>query len=158
MLRQILALMLVPVLLANQAAMCCAHSHQGGESDGHSARTHIHFAGEAHGSNSGSHHHGDHDHSGNHDHSDEPVDGSESIFSTNLPSEHDSDALYFGVNGDFQISPNRITVDKPALAILVVDSIILRIAKSERQTQVTRAGPFSRYHCAIYLQTSRLLI
>jgi hypothetical protein len=148
--------MLVPALLANQAAMCCAHSHHGGETDDHSTRTHLHLSGESHDSHS--HHHnapGEHEHSG-----ELPMKDSESgpDFEANLPVDHDSDALYFGEHDNFQISSNRINVDVQSFAMLFLDTAIPRIANSERRTQVTRAGPFTPYDCAIFLQTRRLLL
>jgi hypothetical protein len=150
--------MLVPVLLANQAAMCCAHSHHGGETDDHSARTHVHLSGENHESHSDSHHHGD---SGEHEHADElPVNHSESgsDFEANLPVDHDSDALYFGEHDNFQISPERINVDGQSFETLWFDTPVPRTANSECRAQATRAGPFTPYYCAIFLQTRRLLL
>jgi hypothetical protein len=150
--------MLVPALLVNQAAMCCAHSHHGDETDDHSARTHVHLSGESHDSHSDSHHHSE---PVEHKHSDElpikdPESGSD--FEANLPVDHDSDALYFGEHDNFQFSPNRINVDGQSFATMLLDTAIPRIANSERRTQATRAGPITPYYGAIFLQTRRLLL
>ncbi len=156
MIRRIVCLMLVPALLANQAAMCCAHAHHGGEPDDHSARSHVHLSGEGHDSHS--HHHGE---PVEHEHSDKlPVNDSESglDFEANLPVDHDSDALYFGEHDNFQISLNQLNVDVQSVATLFSDVAIPRIANSERPAHVTRAGPFTPYYCAIFLQTRRLLL
>ena len=105
-----------------------------------------------------SHHHGE---PGEHEHSDElPINYSESgsDFEANLPVDHDNGALYFGEHDNLQITPNRIGDDSPTFITQFVDTAIPRIANSERQTQVTRAGPFTPYCFAIYLQTRRLLL
>ena len=158
MCRRIVCLMLVPALLANLAASCCAHSHQGIETADHSARAHVHFSGESHAHDSHSHHHGD---SSEHQHSDTlPAGQSEtdSCFVASIPGQHDSDAIYFGTQDDFQNSTSRITIDGPTAVSIIFDVAVPPEVSPERQTQLTRAGPFASLHCAIYLQTRRLLL
>lgn len=157
MFRRIVCLLLVPVLLANQAAMCCAHTHQYGETDDHPTRAHVHLSGGSHGPHSDGHRHGA---TCEHRHSDyQPVECSDDNldFNAELPIDHDSDALFFGRNISLPIPPNRITVDVPTFFPVYLDAELLPLSSTEKRSQVTRAGPFS-YHCAIFVQTCRLLL
>jgi hypothetical protein len=149
---RILRLMLVFALFANQAAICGAHSHHDSEPSDHSARSHAHMSGHSHD--------GDHHDSSEHQHSDDlqPSDDSESGLDSSLPGDHDSDALFFGEQDYFQTQSNRlIAKDLSFVAILFVAQQPL-VSKPACQSQRTRAGPFSTYRCAVYLQTSRLRI
>ncbi len=147
--------MLVFALLANQAAICGAHSHHDSEPSDHAARSHVHMS--AHSHDGDSHNHQD---SSEHQHSDDqqPSDDFESVLDSSLPGDHDSDAFFFGDQDDFQNQSNRlIAKNLSSVAILMIAQQTLAL-KPAIQNQRTRAGPFSTYHCAIYLQTSRLLI
>ena len=158
MFRRIVCLMLVPAVLANLAASCCAHAHQGIETADHSARVHIHLVGEPHSHDSHSHHHGD---SRDHKHSDVLPAGQSAIdfcFDSSIPAQHDTDAVYFGSQDDLQITSSRITIDGPAAVSIIFDVAVPPVVLPERQAQLTRAGPFASHRCAIYLQTRRLLL
>ncbi len=142
--------------------MCCAHTH-GVETSEHSTRPHVHLSGETRGSHPDSHHHDDHSHPVDHDHDQSNelrVDRSETNldFQANLPVEHDSDAIYFGDNGNHLITSSLVAENNPSFTSLYVDTVVPRIANSERRTQVTRAGTFTPYFRAVFLQTRRLLL
>jgi hypothetical protein len=150
--------MLVPALLANQAAMCYAHTHHGSEPAGHSQRAHVHLSGQAHASHSHSHHHGD---SGEHEHSDDlPIEGTATHlgFDANFPADHDSDALFFGEHDNLRLPSNRIRIEGPAFASMLVNPAVPRLASSDPRPQISRAGPLTPFGCAIFLQTRRLLL
>jgi hypothetical protein len=150
-----LRLMLVFALLANQAAICGAHSHHDSEPSDHSARSHVHMSGHSHdGDSHDPHDSSEHQHSGDQ----QPSGDSESSLDTSLPGDHDSDAIFFGDQDNFQNQSNRlIAKDLGSVAILFVAKQPL-VSKPAYQSQRTRAGPFCACRCAIYLQTSRLLI
>jgi hypothetical protein len=157
MIRRIISLLLIPALLANQAVMCCAHTHHTGESGQHTTRTHLHLFGGGHGSHSDDHHHGP---NGEHRHSDElPLEGSESTlgFGSELPVDHDNDAVFIGKNSNLCAPSNRIILEGPDFVSVFLDRKIHRPADSEHQSQISRAGPFA-CHCTIFLQTRRLLL
>ncbi len=144
MIRQIVCLILVPALLANQAVFCCAHTHAGSEPTDHSPRAHAHQTDHAHDS---SHHHGD----------SAPITGLE----TGDPAGHDHDAIYIGEQVDLHLPASRISVEESTVAAhgLVVENP--PVIQLRHRYQVTRAGPLGLYstdRCALYLQTCRLLI
>jgi hypothetical protein len=167
--------MLVIALLANQAATCvAAHSHDVSEPANHSARRHVHLFGHSHHhhdsgghhhwsdhGHSGDHHHtDDHHHSSDHDHTDEKsaTNDSQAGLNANLPCDHDSDAVYFGVQDSFEHQSKRligVELGSDGFAFVIEQP---RLSKPAVQLIRTRAGPYSGYRCAIYQQTSRLLI
>jgi hypothetical protein len=157
MIRQSLHLMLVFALFANQAAICGAHSHHDSEPSGHSARAHVHLFGHSHGGDS-HHHHDSNDHQ--HSNDQQPAGASEAGLDSSLPNDHDSDALFFGDQDDFQNQSSRL-ISKELIVVdvwLAFEYPSVGKQKSDCQSWRTHAGPFSTGHCAIYLQTSRLLI
>ncbi len=158
MFRRILCLILVPALLANQAVLCCAHTHSGSDSSEHSPRAHVHYSGHSHTS---SHSHGD---SGDHQHHDSdqpensaPIAGLE----TGNPAGHDHDAIYIAAQVDLHLPASRVSIEESTVAaqwLVVENPPVIQLG---HRCQVTRAGPpglFSTDQCAIFLQTSRLLI
>jgi hypothetical protein len=159
MIRRIVRLMLVPALLANQAVLCCAHTHPGSESSDHSARAHVHQSGHSH--DSGHHHHGD---SGDHHHhnSDQPENSNPVVgLETGDPAGHDHDAVYIGEQVDLNLPASRISIEESTFAAdwLVVEN--RPVIQLRHRCQQTRAGPLGLHsvdQCAIFLQTCRLLI
>ena len=157
MLRRIASLLLIPVLLANQAAMCCAHTHHSGSDvEDHSQRVHVHLGG---------HHH---DQCHDHDHSDHqyPVDDNTSDdadsvqnFETGCHVDHDGDAIYLNDKGEFRYQSTRLMLERisPGPVIELAEQWT-SVTISERPNRVTRAGSFLPYHCPVYLQTCCLLI
>ncbi len=173
MIHQIVCLLLIPALLANQAAMCCAHSHSDSESDDHSVRSHFHVTGAIHtevrgdhlhdGHQHGDHQHGDHQHGdcGSHDDSGEPSpDGADANldFAPSCPVGHDGDAVFFGEQNNIQISSSRITLEDLTFISVCFVAALPRVETRVYRTQVSRVGPFWPCQCAIILQTGCLLI
>jgi len=168
MIRRIVCLLLVPTLLANQVAMCCAHTHYDSDDNDHSSRTHFHFFGHTHKADTSDHHdhhhhHGDHHHGDcdEHGHCDEPAPAeSESNleFDSNYPVDHDHDAVFFGEQDAVQIQSNRLTFEGLTFTSICLVAELLRDETQSYRTQVARAGPFSPYYCAIYLQIGCLRI
>ena len=162
MIRRIVCLMLVPALLANQAVLCCAHTHSGSEPSGHSTtRSHVHQSGHWHDSHQHQHQHGD---SGGHQHDDSdhsensnPIVG----LASGDPVGHDHDAIYIGKQVDLHLPINRISIEGSTVATswLVIENP--SVIQPRHRCQVTRAGPlglYSAHRCAIFMQTGRLLI
>lgn len=158
MIRRIVFLLLVPALLANQAAMCCAHTHHGSEINDHSSRAHFHVSGETHRADSNDHQHAD---GVEHEHSDRPAsDGTESNldFESSYSVGHDNDAIFFGEQDIIRIQSNRLAFDGLVTASLYFVAETMLVKTRNYRSQTTRAGPFLPYRCAIYLQTCCLLI
>ena len=160
MIRRIVCLMLVPALLANQAVLCCAHTHSGSEPSDHSTtRAHVHQSGHSH--DSGHYHHGD---SGDHQHDDSnQSENSTPIaeWETGNPNGHNDDAIYLSDQVDLHLPMGQISIEESIVAAqwLIVENP--PTLKPSRKSQVTRAGPLGLYsidQCAIFLQTCRLLI
>jgi hypothetical protein len=176
MIRRIISLILIPALLANQTMLCCAHTHPGLEPDDHPARAHVHWFGhEHHHGHSHDHHHGD---SGEHHHGDsDPTKDSDSLklidaptiqaFESGAAATHDQNTIYLGEQVDLRLTVCRISLVKLATAVAswpVVENLAdipSGLSFAILQPRARRAGPlgmFSTAHCAIFLQTSRLLI
>ena len=168
MFRRILCLILVPALLANQAVMCCAHTHTGSEQSDHSTRAHIHQSGHSHDSGH-HHHHGDPD-DHQHGESSQPQNSNEVLeqsapisgLETGIPIGHDDDAIYLSDQVDLLVPVSRHSIDEPTVAAaqwLAID--VSTTLRPRHRCQATRAGPlglFSPDQCSIYLQTCCLLI
>lgn len=154
MLRRIASLLFIPVLLANQAAMCCAHiHHSGSEVEDHSQRAHVHFAG--------------HDHSHDHDHSDHQIpldesspDDADSVlkFETSCHSDHDNDAIYLNDRGEFRNQTTQLTLEGISPGPVMFAEKRLAMVIPVCRNRVIRAISFLPYHCPVYLQTCCLLI
>ena len=159
MIRRIVCLMLVPALLANQAVLCCAHTHAGSESSDHSPRAHFHQSGHSH--ESGHHHHDD---SGDHQYGDS--DQSENStpnagLETGDPAGHDHNVIYIGDQVDLRLPLGRISIEESTVVAQWLAVENLPVIQPRHRRQVTRAGPLGLYsadQCAIFLQTCRLLI
>ena len=134
MVRRIVCSLLIPAILANLAAMCCAHSHHGMPIGEHSARTHIHFFGHSH----------DHSHSGHscehHHHGPGPErDPAEFPNSTadsglHILPIHDHDAIYFGCQDELRIPPVRIVLLSPSVSVTF--PVVCRIPGPVRRIRV----------------------
>ncbi len=156
MFRRILSLILVPVLLANQAVLCCAHSHVDSVNGGQSQRAHIHHSGHSHDS---SHNHGD---SGDHQHD----DSSQSEYpiaelETGDPFEHDHDAIYIGEQVELHLPASRVSIEESTVAGKLRFAEVPNVVHQGHCCQAILAGPLGLYstsHCAIFLQTRCLLI
>ena len=156
--RRVISLLLVPALLANQAAMCLSHVHLDPANDGHATRSHVHFS-------HGSHEHHGHDHGeeiGSNDDSGKPEsDGwfAELKFSACVPASHDADALYV-VDQTTMRNSFRVVVLEGSLDSFFVQSFecLPPADKSFYCRDLRIAGPYSPRPCAIYLQTHSLLI
>lgn len=166
MIRRIVCLMLVPALLANQAVLCCAHTHAGSDSSDHSARAHVHQSETSHDL---SHNHGDSD-DHQHDESDQtensneiPAEQSTPItgVETGDPTGNDHDAIYIGEQVDLHLPASRVSIEESTVAAqwLVIENP--PVIQLSHRCQLTRAGPLGLYsadQCAIFLQTCCLLI
>jgi hypothetical protein len=188
MIRRIISLILIPALLANQTMVCCAHTHPGLEPDDHPTRAHVHLFGhehhhrhspDHHHGDSGEHHHGDcgehhHGDCGDHDHGNsDPSKDSDSLklidsptiqaFESGVAATHDQNTIYLGEQVDLQLTVCRISLVKQATSIAswpVVENLagIAIAILQPRARQAGHLGLFSTARCAIFLQTSRLLI
>lgn len=158
--RRVISLLLVPALLANQAAMCLSHAHHDPSNDGHATRSHIHFSHVSH-----EHHGHGHDHDedfGSNDDSGTPEsDGwyAELKFDACVPASHDDDAFYV-VDQTSIRNPFRVVVLEGSLDSFFDQSFecLPPVDKSFCCRDLRVVGPFLRYSCAIYLQTHSLLI
>lgn len=151
MIRRIACLMLIPALLANQAAIGSAHVHATASSD-QSARAHVHLAGHHHDENH--HHHGD---SSEPWPAELPVDDTNS--SLDSPLEHDRDAVYVGDQDDLQFKTCRLTLAKQVICFAICSlGEAPETARQGYRHRLIRSDHLGRYSCAIYLQTCCLLI
>jgi len=163
MLRRIVCLLLVPALLASQTEMCFAHVHIGSEAEDHAARPHVHLSNHSHGHHSHAHrsHHHD-DHRGECEHSVElqSLDANSKLtFGTSCPTDHDSDAVYFGEQDTILHHFGKITFERSSDRSSDCSLVFVpRMAKPGFRGQLRQAGPFLPYACAIFLQTRCLLI
>ena len=158
MIRRIVCLMLVPALLANQAVLCCAHTHGGSESSDHSARAHVHQSGHSH--DSCHRHDGE---SSEHHHDSKLPENSTPATCLEMgdPAGHDHDAIYIGEQVDLHLPTSRVSVEESTVAAqwLVIENP--PVIQLKHRCQQTRAGPLGLHsveQCAIFLQTCRLLI
>lgn len=164
MFRRFVCVLLIPMLIANQAiAMGCPHEHSGTEPDSHHDRPHIHIGFHHH--NHHRHHDGNHAHDHGHDHSGHG-DGHQHSHPTSqhsqnsasgdaeFPCGHDCDAVYFPVHELHFLPPVQqelISVGLALVAFAVVDWPQYTPSVRPSWTIVPR-GPFSVEHCALYLQ------
>lgn len=154
MIRRIVCLLLVPAMLANQAAMCCAHQHHDSEVDSHSTRTHFHVSGQG----THNHHHGD---SSEHEHSGESApDRTESSlgFDLGCPLDHDGDAIFIGEQCSLHSLASRMAFKDVAFISICFASEPPRAETRGYRSHRCGAAPFLQRQCALYLQTGRLLI
>lgn len=132
------------MLLVNQAAWCCAHSHDDMDSGQHDGRAHFHISSHAH-----SHDHGSTGH--DHEHSHQPADGFESVQAHDC---HDCTAVYFGGQDQSQLAPGDSFQSK------VVRHCIAVLWETKPSTVWTSPTTFEHPLCerGLYLRTCRLLI
>lgn len=158
--RQVLTLLLIPALLANQTAMCCAHVHDDSGSNEHSTKVHLHLSTHSHAQHSQVH---DYDALGEiHVCVGEPrasdSNGHLSICA-DCPSDHDSGAVFFAERETIRndSGPTTLQVISSAASFCEV-AVTPQIVKSGCRGQFQQVAPFVPYSCAIYLQVRALLI
>ena len=161
MIRRFLCLLLVPLMLVNQA-MCFAHSHHGtdiAEPEGHASRPHFHFGDHGHHDSNRDHkHHAKQSHGehfGHHPRSDEH-DAAFPLEITSV-SDHDANAVYF---------TETVTIARDGNSVVVLSSkyvtvaAILRVAEPSDDWSLRLGQPASVFDtaCPIYLRTLSLRI
>ncbi len=165
MIRQVLCLILMPALLANQAALCCAHSHEGHTN----SAPHIHFSTTSHGSHFHSHSHDHHHHGDVHEHhhhrpvkkTDESQNASPQIDASSHLDGHDG-AVFVCKHSSFLTKTNRaVFAGTPCMFDASFDfGPTPMVNTDEHQHNAKQAfGAPARLHggaCAIFLQTRSL--
>lgn len=159
MIHRVLCLLLVPALLANQAALCCAHTHEG-HAD---AAPHVHLPWNSHGSHGHSHSHGhDHHHGSHHHHEMEHHSHSTNDSDADckvIPGrkgETQHDAVIDYTEATFLTHTKRIVSEHELLAMPVFElpDVIRQNTQGKRFSEPLSIA--ARYRCAIFLQTLSL--
>lgn len=154
MIRQLLSLFLITALLANQAVVCCGHTHDGVTSD-HSSRAHIHLGGRSHCHETGQHHH----HGEEQDSRNRQIpDRSDGLATDPITSsDHDDDTIYVCEQESVLVASGKIVVKKSPCFVAIPGSINCGYRLSEARL-LGCSQPRLTFAHALYLQTSRLLL
>mgnify|MGYP001544895092 CR=1 FL=1 len=149
MFRQVLSLLLMIALLANQAVAFCGHVHPG-HGDESSQRAHVHLHGHSHGH--GHHHHGEPD----------PLEhvpatgNSANSVASNSPG-HDNDAIFLGEPNQLLLNSGQIPAKKSHCFSYMPGTTEIRFSRATSRLRKCRLNRPAVAH-ALYLQTSRLLL
>ncbi len=153
MIRRIICLLLLPALLLNQAAMCCAHSHEGQTN----SAPHIHLSGTSHDGHSHVQSHG-HYHDASSTSAATEIHGSQHQVSESSQLDHHHDAVFFCKHGSFLSQTSRLNsvIVSAELTLATLNFGLGQMVCADYQSRASNIGFQAPYPCAIFLQLRSL--
>lgn len=159
MFQRIARLILVTVLLANQMAVCCAHSHEG--ESGTTPHIHLSWDADVH---SHGHHHGhghSHSHDASHSHhaptenSSDDNDSDSNLNQDSLADQHE-DGLIYCTDSNFFTQPTTDSITDSHQLGVSCESVSFVVSAADRLPHTMPEDERARYCSGIFLQIRSL--